>query len=108
MSESVSIDPVELRAPAGATTMEIVWSDGGTTRYRHVILRGFCPCAHCQGHGGALHFVAGGDLDLRDIEQVGLYALKFTWGDRHDSGIYRFEYLRALEAATPDSPPPVT
>lgn len=97
--------PVGVKAPHGARVMEISWADGHTSKLSHEILRGYCPCAHCQGHGGTLRFVEGGDLDLRDIEQVGNYALKFTWGDRHDSGIYRYPYLRALEAATRETPP---
>lgn len=100
--------PTAVKAPHGARVMEITWADGHTSKLRHEILRGYCPCAHCQGHGGALHFVAGGNLDIREIEQVGLYALKFAWGDRHDSGIYRYEYLRALETATPETPPAST
>lgn len=100
--------PTGVKAPHGARVMEITWADGHTSKLSHEILRGYCPCAHCQGHGGAIHFVAGQNLEIRDIEQVGLYALKFKWGDNHDSGIYRFEYLRALEEATPERPPAST
>jgi hypothetical protein len=66
--------PVNLKAPHGAKVMEIQWADGHKSILPHEILRGYCPCAHCQGH----------------------YALQFTWGDRHDSGIYTFTYLRSL------------
>ena len=64
--------------------------------YPHEILRGYCPCAGCQGHSGAIHFQEGGNEELREIERVGNYALSFTWGDSHSSGIYTFRYLRAL------------
>lgn len=97
--------PTGVKAPHGARVMEITWADGHKSVLSHQILRGYCPCAHCQGHGGTIHFVAGGDLDVREIEQVGNYALKFVWGDRHDSGIYTFRYLRSLEGATEESPP---
>lgn len=86
--------------------MEITWADGHKGVYPHEILRGYCPCAGCQGHSGTIKFVPGGelearfkpggDLELRHIEQVGNYALRFEWGDRHDSGIYSFRYLRSL------------
>jgi DUF971 family protein len=36
------------------------------------------------------------DLDLREIEQVGNYALGLTWSDGHSTGIYSFRYLRSL------------
>ncbi|MEZ4302656.1 MAG: DUF971 domain-containing protein [Polyangiaceae bacterium] len=105
MSTDPRYIPTGVKAPHGARVMEITWADGHTSSLSHEILRGYCPCAHCQGHGGTLHFIPGGDLDVRDIEQVGNYALKFVWGDRHDSGIYTFRYLRSLEAATPTEPP---
>ena len=88
--------PTDVKAPHGARVMEIYWGDGHKSSIPHEILRGYCPCAHCQGHGGTIKFVPGGDLSLRDIAQVGNYALQFTWGDRHDSGIYTFTYLRSL------------
>lgn len=94
--EDRATTPVELRAPAGARTLEIDWADGHTGIYPHAILRGFCPCAHCQGHSGAIEFVEGGDLEIRDIEEVGSYAVRLTWGDGHGTGIYSFRFLRAL------------
>jgi DUF971 family protein len=33
---------------------------------------------------------------LDAIEEVGSYALSFTYGDGHGSGIYTFRYLRNL------------
>jgi DUF971 family protein len=88
--------PVGVKAPHGGRVMEIEWADGHKAVLPHEILRGYCPCAHCQGHGGRIQFVPGGDLDIRDIQQVGNYALQFIWGDRHESGIYTFRYLRSL------------
>ena len=38
----------------------------------------------------------GGNLELREIEQVGNYALGLTWGDGHNTGIYSFRFLRGL------------
>ena len=97
MSEEIT--PVELRAPEGARRMEIEWSDGVTSAYHHAILRGFCPCAHCQGHHGPVRWVDGadsGDLELTGIEEVGNYAVSLAWGDGHQTGIYTFRFLRAL------------
>lgn len=90
------LTPTGVKAPHGAQVMEIAWADGHVAVLPHEILRGYCPCAHCQGHGGSIHFVPGGDLEIRDIEQVGNYGLSFAWGDGHASGIYTFKYLRAL------------
>ncbi|MGB5813538.1 MAG: DUF971 domain-containing protein [Polyangiales bacterium] len=89
-------EPVELRAPRGARVLEIDWADGHTGTYSHEVLRGFCPCAHCQGHDGPICFVEGGDVELEDIQTVGNYAVRLVWGDGHQTGIYSFRYLREL------------
>ncbi len=88
--------PKAVKAPHGATVFELTWADGVKHAYPHEILRGFCPCAGCQGHTGAITFQGGHNLELRDIERVGNYALGLRWGDGHDSGIYSFRYLRRL------------
>jgi DUF971 family protein len=88
--------PTKISAPHGARELELWWSDGARRLYPHEILRGYCPCAGCQGHSGSIRFVPGGNQELRAIDQVGNYALSLTWGDGHSSGIYSFAYLRAL------------
>ena len=90
--------PRHVKAPHGAKTTEITWADGRRCVYPNEILRGYCPCAHCQGHGGDIEFVPGGNSELRDLEGVGNYALKLVWGDGHDTGLYSFRYLYQLAA----------
>jgi DUF971 family protein len=70
-----STTATRVKAPHGASTMEITWADGHAGVYPHEVLRGYCPCASCQGHGGEIKFVAGGNAELRDIEEVGRYGL---------------------------------
>ncbi len=96
MTGDLKITPTMVKAPHGSRVMNIEWADGHKSVLPHETLRGYCPCAVCQGHGGEIKFVPGGDEDIRDIQQVGNYALQFTWGDRHDTGIYTFRYLRSL------------
>lgn len=88
--------PVRVKAPKGARVFEIEWADGMVGKIPHELLRGYCPCAGCQGHTGAIKFVPGGDQELEKIDPVGNYALQLTWGDRHDGGLYSFRYLRSL------------
>ncbi len=88
--------PTGIRAPHGARIFEISWQGGITHKIPHVILRGFCPCAGCQGHSGEINFQSDKNLELRNIKPVGNYALSLGWGDHHDSGIYSFEYLHQL------------
>ena len=96
MTRSPTAQPKTIRAPHGAREFEIVWDDGQTCRIPHDLLRGFCPCATCQGHSGAIRYVEGQNLELREVERVGNYAVALTWGDGHRSGIYTYAHLRNL------------
>ncbi len=88
--------PTKIKAPHGASVMHIDWSDGHKGVYPHAILRGYCPCAECQGHSGTIKFKSGGSLELVDVATVGNYAISLAWGDGHNTGIYNFDYLRML------------
>ena len=98
MTQPRPIRPVAVRSPRGGRVTEIDWSDGHRSAYPHELLRGRCPCAGCQGHGGETRFIETTDdqRELEDIHPVGGYALSFKWFDGHASGIYTFVYLRAL------------
>jgi prepilin-type processing-associated H-X9-DG protein len=96
MSEEARIRPTGIKAPYGARELSITWADGHVSRLPHELLRGYCPCAGCQGHSGEIRFHEGGNLELRNITQVGNYALGLAWGDAHDTGIYSFRFLRSL------------
>jgi DUF971 family protein len=87
-----------IRSPKGATVTEMDWADGHVGVYPHDVLRGFCPCAGCQGHEGAIRFIPPSalQLELAEIEPVGNYALCLKWFDGHASGLYSYTYLRAL------------
>ncbi|MBK8172128.1 MAG: DUF971 domain-containing protein [Sandaracinaceae bacterium] len=98
---------VELRAPRNADTLEIDWADGHHGVYPHEVLRGFCPCAVCQGHQGPIRFHAGGSLVLENIEEIGNYALRLEWKDGHGTGLYSFRFLRDLCACPTCSPTPL-
>ncbi len=92
-------EPVDVEHDAERGTLRIRWSDGSTTAYRLEGLRGWCPCAECQGHTGERRFVEGGDARLSRVEGVGRYALRFYWADGHSTGMYPFAYLRELAEA---------
>lgn len=87
-----------LRSPRGGRITEIDWGDGHKSTYPHEILRGYCPCAACQGHTGGITFIENKDSqrELETIEPTGNYGLKFGWFDGHDSGIYSYVHLRRL------------
>jgi DUF971 family protein len=87
-----------VRSPRGARETVVEWGDGHVSRYPHAILRGYCPCAGCQGHGSDIQFVETTDFqqEIDRIEPVGNYALQITWFDGHGTGLYTYRYLREL------------
>jgi len=83
------------------TTLAISWEDGHESLYLYKDLRTACPCAKCTGHGEKPRFKkriplspGGKPVIPEKIEYVGNYAIKFYWNDKHDTGIYTFDYLR--------------
>ncbi len=89
-------NPVEVHRLADEGKVRITWSDGHLSEYPFAYLRGWCPCAACQGHGSDRRYVHAGNTELTQIGVVGKYALSLGWGDGHDTGIYSYRYLREL------------
>jgi DUF971 family protein len=87
---------VEISHERDARIVRITWSDGATTEYAMRGLRGWCPCAECQGHSGERRFVAVTDPRLEAVEGVGRYAVRLRWADGHETGMYSYSYLREL------------
>lgn len=61
-------------------------------------LRISSPSAEVQGHGGEGGELPTGKQQVRvtHIEKAGNYALRLTFSDSHDSGIYTWTYLKQL------------
>ena len=93
--ESTTV-PVEVRRLREEKQLRITWGDDHVSDYPLAYLRGWCPCAGCQGHGGERRYVHSADTDLADLSVVGRYALNLVWGDGHQTGIYTYRYLREL------------
>jgi len=80
------------------------WNDGEITIYTFKQLRDSCPCAGCKGETVLFQSTkpnpapddTPGKYELKDIKQVGTYAISITWGDGHSMGIYTFERLLNL------------
>ena len=89
--------PVDLAHHVRDNVLEIAWEDGLRARVPVPVLRGWCPCAACQGHAPGLRFIDHGDaITLTGAEEVGAYALGMRFSDGHDGGIYTWTFLRAL------------
>lgn len=92
-------EPLGIEVVDAARTITIAWADKHTSLYPFWLLRGFCPCAVCQGHGSDTAFVGeaqGPGPNLDAIHEVGHYAINLTWDDGHKTGIYSLDTLRNL------------
>lgn len=93
--------PTEIQYRDEDRILAIRFNDDHEVDLPTALLRGFCPCAHCQGHGGGPPkwnpIRTPSAARVEDVHQVGNYAICIVWGDGHDTGIYAFRLLRALE-----------
>jgi DUF971 family protein len=54
------------------------------------------PSAEVQGQGMFTAFLDDAAVHLVGVEPAGQYALKLTFDDGHDSGLYSWDYLYQL------------
>ncbi len=94
---------VEVRRQPKSRSFRLTWSDGHVAEQAYDFVRGWCPCAGCQGHDSLrVRFRAPPQpVDPTSIEPVGNYAISILWSDGHGTGIYRFDYLRELGGVSP-------
>jgi DUF971 family protein len=96
-------EPVDVVHSRGQRTLTITWDDGERSTLPIHYLRGWCPCAACQGHGPVVRFADHPeDLKIDLLAESGAYALHIRFSDGHDSGIYSWTWLRTI---APESPP---
>lgn len=88
----------EVRRLPAEGRLRLTWSDGHSGELGYDYLRGWCPCAGCQGHAGLTiqYHAPAAPVTPQSITPVGNYAISIQWSDRHSTGIYRFDYLRRL------------
>jgi prepilin-type processing-associated H-X9-DG protein len=106
--------PTEIRRLPEEGRLRVTWADGHVSEYDYSYLRGYCPCAMCQGHtADAIRFHRPpGPVSAWTIEPVGNYAVAIHWSDGHGTGIYRFDFLRDLCpcpvcGGDPEATPPI-
>ncbi len=62
------------------------------------LLRVYSPSAEVRGHSDAERNLQTGKkyVGVRQLEAVGNYAIRITFDDGHDSGIFAWDYLAEL------------
>lgn len=79
-------------------TLELRYDNNEHYELSSEYLRVYSPSAEVKGHGPGQERLQTGKqtVGILSLEAVGNYALKFTFDDGHDSGIYTFACLYDL------------
>jgi len=79
----------------------IEWDDKSESLIPVRTLRYYCPCAECkkdrEERSDSYIPIFGDDqITITNIEMIGNYAVKFSWEDGHNTGMYEYDYLVKL------------
>ena len=87
--------PQALTVHETSRVLEVGFSDGATFRIPFELMRVYSPSAEVQGHGPGQEVLQTGkrNVTLVNLEPVGNYAVKPTFSDGHDSGIFSWTLL---------------
>jgi len=99
-SEAPTPHPTEIKLHQGTRALEIAFNDGQVFRLPYEFLRVYSPSAEVRGHGPGQEVLQVGkrDVAIKEVEAVGHYAIRPTFSDGHDTGIYSWDYLYDLGA----------
>lgn len=91
-------NPENITVHSASKVLEVSFSDGASFRIPFELLRVRSPSAEVQGHGPGQETLQTGkrQVEVVAIEPVGNYAVKPTFSDGHNTGLYTWEYLYFL------------
>jgi len=94
----VQFRPVEIAYSKAEKQLTVQWDDGTTFVYPAEFLRVESPSAEVKGHGPGQRVTVPGRMHvgIMAIEPVGNYAVRLSFDDLHDTGIFSWQYLRQI------------
>jgi DUF971 family protein len=98
MIEATQPWPAEIRLKKDRRVLAIRFDDGVEHELPAELLRVLSPSAEVQGHSPDQRKTVPGkkDVTIAAVDPVGNYAVRLTFDDRHNTGIYAWGYLRRL------------
>jgi DUF971 family protein len=90
--------PTEIRLARDRRTLHVAFEDGASFALSAELLRVESPSAEVQGHSPTQKQIVPGkaQVEILKVEPIGHYAVKLTFDDMHDTGIFAWDYLRRL------------
>jgi ATP-binding protein involved in chromosome partitioning len=87
--------PTVVNGPEG---LSVAWPDGTKAFVRHRELRADCHCATCVDEHSGERLLKDADIpdDISavEVEPLGNYALRISWSDGHNTGIYPWTQIK--------------
>ena len=92
--------PTALTVHSKSRLLEVAFSDGAAFSIPFELMRVYSPSAEVMGHGPGQEVLQTGkrDVVVVELEPIGNYAVRPTFSDGHDSGIFSWDYLYHLGA----------
>ena len=93
---SITPAPSEIRLSADRKTLQITFADGNIASLAAELLRVESPSAEVQGHGADQKKTPAGKrhVAMSQIDPVGNYAIRISFDDGHDTGIFSWSLLQ--------------
>ena len=90
--------PTEITLHKKSRILELGFEDGTRYQLPAEYLRVYSPSAEVRGHGPGQETLQTGkrNVEITDLEGVGNYAVKPSFSDGHDTGIYSWDLLHDL------------
>ena len=88
--------PTDIKLHKASKTLTLKYATGEEFTLPAEFLRVHSPSAEVQGHGKPILQFGKLNVGLSKIEPAGQYALKLTFDDGHDSGLFTWDYLYQL------------
>ncbi|NBN93205.1 MAG: DUF971 domain-containing protein [Betaproteobacteria bacterium] len=90
--------PTEVTLHAASRVLELAFETGERFRLPAELLRVYSPSAEVRGHGPGQETLQVGkrNVGITGVEAVGHYAIRPTFSDGHDTGIFSWDLLYAM------------
>ncbi|MCF4998086.1 DUF971 domain-containing protein [Pseudomonas syringae] len=88
--------PTDIKLHKASKTLSLKYASGEEHTLPAEFLRVHSPSAEVQGHGKPILQFGKLNVGISKVEPAGQYALKLTFDDGHDSGLFTWDYLYQL------------
>lgn len=92
--------PKNIRVHTEERLLELVWNDDSVANIPLRTIRQACPCAGCIDEFTHEQILDPNsvplDIAIEHISMAGNYALKIRWTDKHDTGLFTWQRLKAI------------